>query len=298
MRRDQSPFLLANPRRVHAAPWETREPDQAVTVVGDFDTALTEVELHGRWDPHLKASAAHVLRTCLVGQPAGIIADLHDLADPGGESAPLWCAAHTWGAHTPSLVPVVVCLPTAAPLAALITCRAARWNLPVYASLPEARAALRSRAPRTDRLTLHLAPDIDALPLVTQTIGEACAAWHMLTLHRTACAVLTELVANAIEHAGTRIDVAVTRRPSGLHLAVQDHDPRLPHLAGAVPGDPGDSERHGYGLRLVHTSVTAWGALPTRTGKIVWAVLTAKSAGERNRRRPSTIPGTTAPRRS
>ncbi|WP_412752865.1 ATP-binding protein [Krasilnikovia sp. M28-CT-15] len=297
MRRDQPPFLLANQRRDHATAWASRTPDQTVTVVGDFDTALTEVGLHGRWDPGLKASTAQVLRTCLVGQPAGIIADLHDLSDPGGASAPLWCAARTWGAHTPPPVPVVVCLPTAAPLASILTCQAARWNLPVYASLPEARAALKGHTIRADRLTLHLEPDIEVLALVGQTIGDACAAWQLLPLHRTASAVLTELVANAIEHAGTRIDVAVTRRPDGLHLAVHDRDSRPPHLPRTVPGDPGDPARHGYGLRLVHTSATAWGALPTRTGKIVWAVLAAGKATDRIPRQPSTVRGTTGPRR-
>ncbi|RZU50128.1 hypothetical protein EV385_1893 [Krasilnikovia cinnamomea] len=296
MRRDQLPFLLANPRRNHAAAWASRTPDQSVTVVGDFDTTLTEVGLHGRWDPHLKAKAAHMLRSCLVGQPAGVIADLHDLSDPAGESTPLWCAARTWGAHTPSPVPVVVCLPTAAPLAAIITCRAAQWNVPVYPSLPEARAALKCHTLRAQRMTLHLEPEVDILPLVAQTIGDACAAWDLMPLHRAASAVLTELVSNAIEHAGTRIDVAVTRRPSGLHLAVHDRDPRLPHLPGAAPGGSGDPARHGDGLRLVHTSATAWGALPTRTGKIVWAVLTTKGTSERSLR-PSAIPGTTGPRR-
>ncbi|GAB1640837.1 ATP-binding protein [Krasilnikovia sp. MM14-A1259] len=286
MRRDQPPFLLSCPDRAGAA----RAGEPSVTVVGDFDTGLAEVAVSGRWDAGLKTTVAEVLCACLVAEPAGVIVDLHDLSDPAGASAALWGAARLWGAQTPPAVPVVVCLPTAAPLAAILTRCGARWHLPVFGSVPEARAVLKARAARPDRLVLHLAPDVDALPLVAQTLGEACAAWRATALYRTASAVLTELVANAIEHAGTGIDVAVTRRPAGLHLAVHDRDPRFPRGPGDVAGDPGDPGRRGYGLRLVHTTTAAWGAVPARTGKIVWATLTAADANASGPRRRARTP--------
>ncbi|BFU41881.1 hypothetical protein KRMM14A1004_01180 [Krasilnikovia sp. MM14-A1004] len=242
-------------------------------MLGDFDSAVAEISVHGRWDADLKAATAEVLCACLVAQPAAIIVDLHDLGDPTGASAPLWGAARLWGANTPPPVPVVVCLPTAAPLAAILTRCGARWDVPVYASVPEARATLRSRTTPSERLILHLSPEVEALSLVTQTMGVACTTWRLPALCRAATAVLTELVANAIEHARTHVDVAVTRHRAGLHLAVQDGDARYPSLPRDVGGDPGDPARRGYGLRLVHTTAAAWGALPTRVGKIVWATL-------------------------
>ncbi|RZU50711.1 hypothetical protein EV385_2491 [Krasilnikovia cinnamomea] len=287
MRRDQPPFLLSSAHRRVGA---TAARQQAVTVLGDFDTALAEVAVHGRWDAGLKTVTAEVLCSCLVAQPAGVIIDLHDLGDPAGASAALWGAARLWGAHTPPPVPVVVCLPTAAPLAAILTRCGARWDVPVYASVPEARATLRNRTAPADRLVLHVAPDVEALPLVTQTVGVACTTWRLPALSRPVTAVLTELVANAIEHARTHIDVAVTRHPTGLHVAVQDHDRRYPSLPRDVAGDPGDPARRGYGLRLVHSTTAAWGALPTRTGKIVWATLTAAQGVTRARQKPNRTP--------
>ncbi|RZU53854.1 hypothetical protein EV385_5788 [Krasilnikovia cinnamomea] len=283
MRRDQPPFLLSRPDHPGMS------GGQVVTVVGDFDTGLVEAAVSGRWDAGLKTTAAGLLRACLVGEPAGVLVDLQGLADPGGASAALWAAARLWGARTPA-VPVVVCLPPAAPLAGVLARRDTGWDLPVYASVPEARAALTAGTARLERLVLHLEPDGSVLSLVAEMLGEACTDWGLLPLYRPACAVLTELVANAIEHAGTSIDVAVTRRRAGLHLAVQDGDRRFPRGPGDVRGDPGDPARRGYGLRLVHAATAAWGALPTRTGKIVWGTLAIAEATADRPRQPAARP--------
>jgi hypothetical protein len=267
MRRDQPPYLLGDP--------DCRARGQTVTVLGDFDTALAEITVHGCWSAALKTAAATALRDCLVSRPAGIIADLRGLADAAGASAALWSAARLWGTQTPDPVPLMVCLPAAAPLAAILTRRGVRWGLPVHPSPARARAALTSVAARPDRMILRLDSGFDTLSPVTHAVVEACAAWELPSLSRLGCAVLTELVANAIEHAGSRVDVAITRHRLGLRLTVQDRNPRFPSLTRAVAREPGDPEGRGRGLRVVHTATTAWGALPSRDGKIVWAVLTA-----------------------
>ncbi|BFU45068.1 ATP-binding protein [Krasilnikovia sp. MM14-A1004] len=266
MRREESPFLLSR---------ASGGEDQVVVATGDFDTAITEIAPHGRWTRELRAASVDVLRKCLADAPAAIVVDLRDLGDPDGASAPLWMTARTWGDQQLPTVPVVVCLPTAAPLAGVLRRRGARWFLPVYATAPEARAALLSRHALTERITAHLEPDAAALPVVPEIVRQACTSWDLPGVREPAERVLTELVDNAIEHAGTRIDVALTRRSHGLHLAVHDRHPGLPWLPGRAPGDPGDPGRHGLGLRLVHATATAWGAVPTRKGKMVWAAIAA-----------------------
>jgi hypothetical protein len=247
-------------------------------VVSDFDTSITEVTVHGRWDLELKAAAVDVVRKCFADQPSGIIVDLHDLGDPRGASAGLWSTARSWGEQQQPAVPVVMCLPTAAPLAAVLRRRGARWFLPTYATVPEGRAALIAATAHPERLTLHLGPDADHLAEVIAVIGRACAGWNFPALVQPATAVLAELVANAIDHAGARIDVAVTRRPHGLHLTVHDHSSAIPPAPTLLPGEPGDPARRGLGLRMVHKLTDVWGALPTRTGKLVWATLTTPPA--------------------
>ncbi|RZU49968.1 histidine kinase-like protein [Krasilnikovia cinnamomea] len=269
MRRDESPFLLFP---------GAGSIGQAVTAVSDFYTAITEVAVHGRWDVDLSASAVEVLRKCFADQPSGLIVDLHDLSDPQGASAPLWSTARSWGERRRPPVPVVVCLPSAAPLAAVLRRRGARWFLPIYATVPEARAALIASAAHPERLTIHLAPDPDALAEVPAVIDYACASWNLPELVQPATAVLAELVANAIDHARSRIDVAVSRRRAGLHLTVHDRSPDIPPAPRYVAGDPGDPARQGLGLGLVHSLADAWGALPTRTGKLVWATVSTPPA--------------------
>ncbi|MCU7722876.1 ATP-binding protein [Actinoplanes sp. KI2] len=264
MRRDESPFLLTP----GGGP-----TGQTVAVVTDFDTAITEIAVHGRWDADLNAAVVDALSKCLADQPSGMIVDLYDLGDPQGASAGLWRAARSWGEQRRPCVPVVVCLPTAAPLAAILRRRGARWFLPLYATVPEGRAALIASTAHPERLILRLDPDADALTEVTAVIDRACAGWNLPGLVRPGTAVLAELVTNAIDHAGSRIDVAVTRRPRGLHLTVHDRNPAIPPPPVHLPGEPGDPAHRGLGLRMVHRMTDAWGALPTRTGKLVWATL-------------------------
>ncbi|MCU7727965.1 ATP-binding protein [Actinoplanes sp. KI2] len=298
MRRDQPPFLLydsgARAREQAVTVHADLDTDRTgITVRGDFDTALIEITVRGRWTDALQTTTAAVLRDCLVSRPAGILADLRGLADATGAGAALWSAARLWGTQAANPVPLVACLPATAPLATILGRRDARWGLPVHPSPTQARAALTAVAERPDRVTLHLDPELDTLSPVTRAVAEACAAWGVPSLTRLATAVLTELVANALEHAETRVGVAIGRQSHGLHLTVHDRSPRFPHLTVGPARDPGDPDGRGRGLRVVHTTTTAWGALPTRDGKIVWAILTAPDPRPTRRTRPGQTPNRT-----
>jgi hypothetical protein len=69
--------------------------------------------------------------------------------------------------------------------------------------------------------------------------------------------------------------VTVCRRATGLRLSVRDGDPRLPYLRDPAPGVAGGDQHDGggQGLRIVDAAATAWGAMPTHDGKLVWATL-------------------------
>ncbi|MEV6597190.1 ATP-binding protein [Actinoplanes sp. NPDC051346] len=266
MEHDELPFLLGQP----APPGK-----EAVAALADLDSSITEMTVRGRWDCDLHLAVATALRKTLAEQPSGLIVDLHDVGDPTGASAQLWPTAGRWGAAMQPPVPVVVCLPTQAPLAAILRRRGARFSQPMYASLPEARAALLSRRPLTDRIKVRLRPDLASAATARELVTDACTAWKLTdgVLH-AARQVVTELVVNAVRHAGTDLDVAVTRQRNGVHLTVGDGDPRLPRIRRR------DNETHledpGLGLEIVHAVATAWGALPTRTGKIVWATVRSR----------------------
>lgn len=121
-------------------------------------------------------------------------------------------------------------------------------------------------------LTVVLAAEPDAASLARVLVADACLAWRLPELLHPARRVMSELVLNAVEHAGTDVVVTITRRGIGLHLAVCDGDPRLPELrvpARVRRGAPLDER--GRGLRVVQAAATGWGAVRTPTGKVVWA---------------------------
>jgi len=99
----------------------------------------------------------------------------------------------------------------------------------------------------------------------------ACAAWGLPDLAEPGRQVMTELVTSAIAHAGTDMAVTMSLRGTGLHLAVYDTDQRLPApLDPAVPRAANDPNSR---LPVVESQASAWGAMPTRHGKVVWAIL-------------------------
>jgi hypothetical protein len=82
--------------------------------------------------------------------------------------------------------------------------------------------------------------------------------------------VVSELVANAVVHAGTGCRVVLRYGARGLTIAVSDHNPgRLP-----TPRVPANGEGM-HGLFIVAALSLQWGVSPGRNEKCVWAFLPA-----------------------
>ena len=84
-------------------------------------------------------------------------------------------------------------------------------------------------------------------------------------LVETAELLVSEIVTNAIVHAGTPIDVAVSFVDGGLRVEVTDGSPHVPS-----PRDYGPSAGTGRGLMLLEELGEDWGVLPEDPGKTVW----------------------------
>ncbi|MFF5012066.1 SpoIIE family protein phosphatase [Streptomyces sp. NPDC001165] len=91
-----------------------------------------------------------------------------------------------------------------------------------------------------------------------------------------AMAVVSELVTNAVVHAGTEVEVDWRLEESGAFVVeVRDHHPACAPRDPARSEGPYDTPEHGHGLRLVATLAESWG-VTYRTGtKTVWARLSA-----------------------
>jgi hypothetical protein len=239
-------------------------PDVRLLVGADPDTALIEIEVRGRWCRSLSLEVYRVLRDCLAEHPLAIVLDLNGLIDVDAASSPMWLAASHAARRLCPPAQLALGLPPTRQLAGRLRRLGALEFLSIHPTTEQARAAAAGRLSRVDRLQLgRLRPVPAATAVASEAVAVACAAWSLDRVREPSQQVVRELVANAVVHAGTDMTLIMSARGAGLHLAVQDGDHRLPALGGGA----------GRGLRLVESRASAWGASPTRDGKVVWALV-------------------------
>ncbi|MGH8905881.1 MAG: ATP-binding protein [Egibacteraceae bacterium] len=91
---------------------------------------------------------------------------------------------------------------------------------------------------------------------------DGIVAWETCQL---AVLLTSEIVTNAVVHAGSVFVLRLTVRPDTIRIDVRDRSTHLPHLR-----HPAASEEHGRGLHLVHAFASRWGCEPAASGKSVW----------------------------
>lgn len=139
----------------------------------------------------------------------------------------------------------------------------------VFATRAQALLAARMGvAPRVVRRELPAVPQ--APRLARCLVQDVCARWQLGDeLREQAQIVVTELVSNAVEHAGGGIELAITVGRCVLRLEVaDDNSDVLPN-----PLDPPTGARQGHGLRLVAKLASHCGGMATSRGKTMWADL-------------------------
>lgn len=248
------------------------DPGSAVSALMDHETGIVDFRIHGHWTRKLWITAYRTVQKCLAEHPCGLVLDLRVLHDPRAASAPFWLSAAMQGRRLQPPVPVIACLPSDTRLAGRLGRLGGERNLPVFSTVELARTAITSHRPMTSQVSLQLPPVPASVRHARQIVSAACAEWNMPALRPRALLVVSELVANAVVHVGSPIDVVISHRgtlrraaargSTSLHLTVQDHGPALPPPNGT-----------GMGLRLVAVAAQSWGTLPTRDGKVVWAIL-------------------------
>jgi hypothetical protein len=257
---------------ISAARRPVQEP--TVRVESDADAAVTLMTVLGAWCAALAQEVTLALHKCLGDHPEALIVDLTELADPRTESTPTWIGAQRAAAELEPPLEVALCVPPGVPLADRLQRLRTRPHLPVFARVRQARVAIAGRLPDGDRMSMTLQPEPVAPSIARNLVGDACRKWRLPELLHPARLVMSELVTNAVEHAGTELTALVTRRGSGMHLAVADRldrNPRIIKQRRPRRGEPLDER--GRGLQVVAATATAWGWLPTPVGKVVWATL-------------------------
>jgi hypothetical protein len=101
-----------------------------------------------------------------------------------------------------------------------------------------------------------------ARSFATRTMRE----WTLTGFEEPVSAIIAELVANAVLHAGTDLTLRLSCSNSRIRIEVDDLDPGEPVL-----NEPSGLQEGGRGMIIIALYSTAWGTVPRRAGKTVWA---------------------------
>lgn len=98
--------------------------------------------------------------------------------------------------------------------------------------------------------------------------------WNLDCAVEPAQLLTSELVTNAVLHAGTEVQVVVEAHGQTVHVEVIDLTRRQP----VARFTPYDDLQTGRGLTLLDSVATSWGVNPLERGKSVWFDLDATSS--------------------
>lgn len=113
---------------------------------------------------------------------------------------------------------------------------------------------------------LRTRPVTVAVEQARHLVHARLSEWSLLDLEELVATVAVELVANAVRHARTELELRLCLREGRVVVEVLDYDENLPDVA---PADPDDD--HGRGLRIVQALAPRWGTTLIPGGKVVWA---------------------------
>jgi anti-anti-sigma factor len=238
--------------------WTVTERDgrAVIAVAGTLDLPST---------PLLRTA----LLKCLADQPGALLVDLSgmELRDP--TALALFSAVAAQAARWPG-TPVLLCAPS--PQTRDLLERRRYGRLPLHPSVAEALRAVDTGGAALPAISDQLLPVAGAARHARDLATGACLTWNLPELVGPVCLVVSELVSNAVEHAGTMMNLQVARRDRYVHVAVRDGSRAEPRLD--PPTDP--TAPKGRGLMVVESLTVHWGSLPSHDGKVVWAVLAAR----------------------
>jgi anti-anti-sigma factor len=244
---------------------ERRTATLTCTIENDFPVLV--VRASGRMTFASVPALRRIVRKGLADHPALLLIDLSAVEAVDDITVTVFASLARRGAEDD--VPVMLVAPPP-PLARQLDALGVGRSVPIGATEKLARSAHAGRAAPW-RLQVDLDPVPSATAVARDLVDRACARWRLRDVADVAALIATELVANAVQHAGTPMIFAVTRRPSYLHLACRDRSPVLPRRDAGEEDEPA-----GRGLLIIESMAVRWGFSPTGDGKVVWATVRSR----------------------
>lgn len=231
---------------------ERRLPIAVVCLTGEITALSSEV-------------ARSALAEALAPEPTSVIFDLTNVTTVDEVALSVFPAiaetAHRWPG-----VPVLLAGPSAE-VATSLERMAVASRIPVHPTL-DAALAVAAQEPVPLRVHTRLKPTVDAPRIARELAYDACRDWGIPDAATPVKIVSSELVTNAVRHAGTMVDLTVSLRDHRIRVSVRDGVTELARMQS-----PTESEDHGRGLLIVDSLSVAWGNVSFTQGKTVWATV-------------------------
>lgn len=206
------------------------------------------------------------LLKCLAEQPGALLIDLTGMHVQQPLALSVFTAVLRQAARWPG-TPVLLYGPSPDTRRHLIT--GAHQRLPLFTGLDAALIHLNDERITMPSLSEQLLPLSGATRHARDVTTDVCLRWDLPALVAPASLIVSELVANVIDHAGTMMTLGLSLRRRYLNIAVRDGSAALPVLAA----DVSPTALSGRGLVLVNELAHSWGYLPSADGKVVWAAI-------------------------
>ena len=110
-----------------------------------------------------------------------------------------------------------------------------------------------------------LAPELQSAGRARKFVDETLRRWDCGQQLDVVTLLVSEVVTNAIVHAGTEVEVSVELKPESVRIEVTDKEAGLPARRDAT-----DEDTSGRGLALVEAMASDWGVEARPGGKVVW----------------------------
>ncbi|MGY2874477.1 CheY-like chemotaxis protein [Marmoricola sp. URHA0025 HA25] len=121
-----------------------------------------------------------------------------------------------------------------------------------------------------DEAIVELLHNVIAAREARAVVTDLLQGWGYQELVDDAALVVSELVTNAVTHAGSNCAVLVNRSGDGVRIEVRDQGTGMPS-----PRSPSDAAESGRGLMIVSALAKAWGIDTEPPSKSVWVELSS-----------------------
>ena len=122
-----------------------------------------------------------------------------------------------------------------------------------------------ARAPNDRRASIELSSTPKSLGVARAFVASTLEQWNCEDRDQVLALLVSELVSNAVRHAGGSVSLEAIRRKDQVMIRVRDSSPAAEVVRRSNPGRAG-----GHGLQIVHTLASRWGVERHATYKVVW----------------------------